>query len=72
MKLIDHPDNPDFWHHEPPIYRECWVCKVPTMWIYLDQAHQHIDCDMYPTENGDVVIIGGIKQPAFDNRRPNG
>jgi hypothetical protein len=59
LKLVDHGENPDFWHHEPPIYSECWVCGKPTMWIYLDIGHQHPDCDWYPTEDGEVKIIGG-------------
>jgi hypothetical protein len=65
LKLVDHDENPDFWHHEPPIYQECWVCGRPTMWIYLDIAHQHPDCDEYPTEDGGFVkIIGGKEVPS--------
>lgn len=59
-ELLDHPANNDFWRHVPPKPGNCWVCGERTSWIYLDIGYQHLDCDMYPTENGDVVIMGGV------------
>lgn len=59
---VDHPTLPDFWRHNPPKLGACWVCGDQTPWVYLDIAYQHIDCDMYPTENGDVTIIKGVRQ----------
>jgi len=56
---VDHATYPDFWRHEPPQPSTCWVCGQLTPWVYLDLGYQHIDCDMYPSEHGDVRIIGG-------------
>lgn len=39
----------------------CWICKDPTKWVYLDIGRQHLDCDAYPSPEGDVVIIRGVK-----------
>lgn len=58
--LLCHPANNDFWRHVPPKPFKCWVCQGPTSWIYLDIGYQHPDCEMYPSEDGDVVVIGGI------------
>ena len=57
---ITHPTNPDFWAHEIFTLGVCWVCKAQTPWIYLDLGYQHIDCDMFPNEDGSrTTIING-------------
>ena len=61
-RCIDHPSVPDFWTWEPPTLGRCWVCGELTQWFLLDLGHQHPDCDMFPTEDGDVTIIGGVTQ----------
>lgn len=45
MSLIEHPDHPDFWRHEPPNPHPCWVCGEPTPWVYLDLGFEHPECD---------------------------
>lgn len=62
VNLVDHPIDPTLWRHEPPIPGTCWVCGEETKWICLDIAYQHEDCDAYPSEEGDVRIVRGVKQ----------
>lgn len=62
--IVDHAIYPDFWRHNPPKIGRCWVCDEETHWIYLDIAYQHVDCDMYPSDEismgpADVKIIKG-------------
>lgn len=59
-ELLNHPLNEAFWRHDPPKPYACWVCGEKTAWIYLDLAYQHPDCDRYPTDGDDYVLIGGI------------
>lgn len=44
-KLVDHPEHPDFWKHDPPILRECWICGLLCEWVYLDLGYQHPECE---------------------------
>jgi hypothetical protein len=46
-----------FWRVSEP--GRCWVCHGRTNWGYLDIGYQHPDCDAYPSEEGDVVVIRG-------------
>lgn len=41
---------------------ECWVCGQQTHTSYLDMGWQHMDCDKFPTSDGDVTIINGVRQ----------
>lgn len=59
--LIDHPDHHDMWRHEPPLWEPCYVCGHPTCWVELDIGFKHPECDMYPSEEGDVRIELGVK-----------
>jgi hypothetical protein len=40
----------------------CWVCGGWTRWAHLDIGYQHPDCDAYPSEEGDVRIVRGIRE----------
>lgn len=64
VSITVHPVDPDFWCHEPPRSGVCWVCGRATCWIYLDLGYQHVDCDAYPTEDGDVVVVEGVARRA--------
>lgn len=60
-QLVDHPDRPDLWRHEPPMWGPCSVCGGPTCWAEMDIAFMHPECDMYPSEEGDVRMVLGVK-----------
>ena len=49
--------NP-FWM--PGDTGKCWVCGEDTKWAYLDMGYKHQGCDRYPTEKGDVKVVGHI------------
>lgn len=59
--LIDHPDVPDFWRHDPAVIDKCGVCGEETEWVYLDLGHQHPDCEKYPVPEGTVWIVRGVR-----------
>ena len=50
-------DVNSFW--KPGGEDHCWVCGRMTKWAWADLGWQHRDCEMYPSEDGDVVIIHG-------------
>jgi hypothetical protein len=63
-EIITHPDPklaPYFWRHDPPLPHPCWVCGEPTEWVYLDIGFQHIDCDLYPSHEGQVRTVRGVR-----------
>ena len=39
----------DWWKTKEPGI--CWVCGGLTRSVWLDQGHQHRDCDWYPTND---------------------
>lgn len=47
----------DWW--EPVVPGPCWVCGDDAPLAYLDLGYQHMDCDMFPTPDGDVRIVKG-------------
>ncbi len=49
-----------FWKPDKPGL--CWVCGEETEYAYLDIHWQHPDCEKYPSPEGDVTIIRGIRQ----------
>ena len=61
-EIVTHPRLPDFWRHEPPKPAPCVVCGDETEWIEMDLAHMHPSCDMYPSPEGDVLIVRGMKE----------
>ncbi len=61
--MNEHPAYPDFWEHDPPKLKPCWVCGEPTSWVYLDMDFQHPGCDLIPTpEGGAIRIVNGYVQ----------
>lgn len=50
----------DWW--KPADRGKCWVCGNPSKWAYLDLGYQHPDCDRYPSPDGDVLIVGGMRR----------
>lgn len=62
MSVVDHPAQMGYWRHEPPIWESCAVCGGPTCWVELDITFMHPECDMYPSEEGDVRIVLGVKE----------
>lgn len=60
-KIVDHPTDPTLWRHDPPQPYPCGVCGDLTEWVCLDIMYQHEDCDMYPSEEGHVTIVRGVK-----------
>ena len=53
---MTYPTHTDFWR--PGGADRCWVCGRYTVWAYLDINWQHPDCDGFPTEDGQVYVIG--------------
>ena len=58
-KIVERDDG--FWRFDPPEWFPCYVCGDLTMWAWADLAWQHLDCDMYPSPEGDVKIVRGVK-----------
>lgn len=58
-RIVEHATEDGFWRHEPPRWGRCWVCGEETVWVFLDVAHQHPDCDKSPSPDGETVIIRG-------------
>lgn len=58
---IDHPTDPEFWRHDPPLWKPCFVCGGPTCWVEMDLGFKHPECDMYPSEKGHVRIVLGVE-----------
>lgn len=58
---IDHPTDPEFWRHDPPLWKPCFVCGGPTCWVEMDLGFKHPECDMYPSEEGHVRIVLGVE-----------
>ena len=54
----------DFWKPETPGL--CWVCGKASEYAYLDMAYQHKDCASYPSLEGDVRIIAGVRYMNID------
>jgi hypothetical protein len=61
--IVDHPNDPSMWRHEPPMWESCMVCGHPTCWVELDIGFKHHECDAYPSEEGDVMIVLGLRVP---------
>jgi len=68
MSLIDHPANGSLWRHDPPKLGPCYVCGEKTKWIELDIGYKHEDCDLYPTNDGHVRIVRGVRHATSDWR----
>lgn len=49
----------EFWRPDDGSTGSCAVCGLETEYIQLDINWWHPDCDMFPTPQGDVVIIRG-------------
>ena len=67
MRVVDHPHLDDTWRHEPPRWNPCYVCGHPTCWVELDIGFKHPECGMYPTEEGRVRIILGVKTVEYED-----
>lgn len=60
----------NFWRPDKP--GRCWVCGELTEWAYLDIGYQHLDCEAYPSPEGDVRIVRGVKTVNPDPAKPKG
>lgn len=60
-RVVDHPYQDGLWRHEPAVWKPCYVCGHPTCWVQLDIGFKHPECDMYPSEEGFVRIVLGVK-----------